>query len=68
MMTPHVRFLIDLGSAATGTMNNVTASGVLFHNFTTSHDHLQIVLNKSFLAFFGDPTPDLVPKKQVVLS
>jgi hypothetical protein len=38
--TPHDRFPVDLGSAAT--MNNVTASGVLFHNCTTPHKGFRV--------------------------
>jgi hypothetical protein len=40
--TPRDRFPIDLGSAAT--MNDVTASGVLFHNCTTPHKGFLAVL------------------------
>jgi hypothetical protein len=39
---PHVGFCVALGSAAT--MNNVTESGVLFHDCTTHHDHVCIAL------------------------
>jgi hypothetical protein len=38
--TPHDCFPVDLGSAAT--MNNVTASGALFHNCTTTHKGFRV--------------------------
>ena len=42
---PHDRVSVDLRSAAT--MNNVTASGVLFHNCTTPHDGFRVDPNMS---------------------
>ena len=40
--TPHDSFPVDLRSAAT--MNNVIASGVLFHNYTMPHDRFRILV------------------------
>jgi len=37
---PHNGFAVDLGSATT--MKNITASDVLFHHCTTSHDRFRI--------------------------
>ena len=42
---PHDCFPVDLGSA--GTMNNVTASSVLFHNCTRPHGCLCVDPNMS---------------------
>jgi hypothetical protein len=39
---PHVGLcVVDLGSGA-ATMNNVTASCALFHNYSTPHDHFHV--------------------------
>jgi hypothetical protein len=40
--TPHDCFPVDLESAAS--MNDIIASGVLFHNCTTHHDRFRIVV------------------------